>query len=158
MEPWRFLASWDVNVLAVANIFIAVGTIMLAVGIPYSIKAAACEERASFYATFDRTYFDIQKLLIDFPQMAQTDCSQKTPDQVTQYNAFALMVWNFIETVYDYSEEDKSLAITWDGILRHEARTHSAWFLKPANRPKFKNEFVAHVEREHLRTNPSAGR
>lgn len=158
MELCGFLASWNDEVLAISNIFIALGTVVLAVGIPYSIKAAAREERASFYATIDRTYFDIQKLLIDFPHLAQTDSSQKTSEQMTQYNAFALMVWNFIETIYDYSEEDKTLAVTWDGVLRHEARMHSAWFLQPENRSKFKGAFVAYVEREHLVNDASAGR
>src|SRR5215472_8806493 len=110
MEAWRFLPPSPDTVVAIANTIIALGTIVLAWGILIPIRAAAGQQRDSFYATLDRTYFDIQKLLIDYPHLAQTDCSQKTAEQVTQYNAYALMVWNFIETVHDYSEKDKTLA------------------------------------------------
>ena len=157
MEAWRFLAAWNETVTTIANVVIALGTIMLAVGIPYSIRTATRNERETLYATLDRTYFDIQKLIIDHPHLAQTDCRQKTADQVTQYKAFAYTVWNFLETVRDFSKDDKSLAATWDCVVRYEARAHAAWFQDPENRLKFKHSFIEYVEAHHLLKRTDAG-
>jgi len=152
MEFWGFLTKSPEQTIAVANFFIALGTVLLAIGIPLSIHMATRQERETFYATLDRTYFEIQKLLIDYPHLAQTDLSAKTADQVTQYNAFAYMVWNFLETIYDYSKEGKreAVTVTWECVLQYEARLHAAWFLHPANRPKFKSRFIEYVEKKNL--------
>jgi hypothetical protein len=156
MELWRFLAADYDRVLAIANVVIALGTIVLAFGIPYTIREASRQERDTFYATLDRTYFDIQKLQIDYPHLGLSDRDTKTPEQITQYNAFAFIVWNFIETIYDYSKEEKPLATTWKCILQYEAQKHAAWFLNPENHPKFKPEFIDYVQKSGLVRKPAA--
>jgi hypothetical protein len=142
-----FVAQWHDTILAIANIFIAIGTLVLAIGIPYAIKGAGREERDTFYATLDRTYFDIQKLVIEYPHLSQPNPTNKTPEEVIQYDAFAYAIWNFIEAIYDYSKEEKYLAETWGCVLQHEAAVHGLWFMRPENRKKFKAAFVEHIER-----------
>ena len=152
MGFFNFVFQWHDTIIAIANVFIAVGTLVLAVGIPYAIKDASREERDNFYATLDRTYFDIQKLIIEHPHLSQPDPAGKTPDQVIQYDAFAFAVWNFIETIYDYSREEKRLIETWGCVIGFEARTHAAWFMKPESRGKFKPSFIEHIEKgRHLK-------
>ena len=155
MEHWRFLASYDA-ILAYANIFIALGTIILAIGIPLSIMVATREERVTSYTVLDQTYFEIQKLLIEHPHLGQPDRGVKSRDQAAQYDAFAFLVWNFLETIFDYGNEQNQLFVTWGCILRYEARKHAAWFLDPENRPKFKGKFIEFVESNHLLTGAPA--
>jgi hypothetical protein len=150
VDVWHFFTTSHEEVLAIANIFIALGTMVLAIGIPIAIKEAGREQRDTFYATLDQTYFEIQKLVIKNPHLSETDCTAKTPDQIIQYDAFAFIVWNFIESIHDYSKEEKALAETWGCILEYEARRHCAWFNRPENRPKFKKSFIDYIERNDL--------
>ena len=60
MELINSVTDWTTNAVAITNIAIAIGTIVLAVGIPLAIKSAGREERDTFYATLDRTYLEIQ--------------------------------------------------------------------------------------------------
>jgi hypothetical protein len=149
----NFVADWTANTIALANIVIALGTVVLALGIPYAIKSAGRDERDTFYATLDRTYLEIQRLIIEHPHLSQPDPAGKSPAQLTQYDAFAFIVWNFIEAIYDYSKKEKFLAETWGCILRYEASVHSAWFRKTENLKKFKPAFVKHIKQGDFLTN-----
>jgi len=150
MNLWGFLTNSHEEVLAIANIFIAIGTIILAFGIPYAIIDAGRKQRDTFYATMDRAYFDIQKLVIDNPHLSQTGLVDKSAQQIIQYDAFAFIVWNFIESIYDYSKEEKALAETWECILKHESALHAEWFRRPENRTKFKKPFIDYIDRSGL--------
>jgi hypothetical protein len=144
----EFVKTWNEEILAVANVFIALGTIVLALGIPWTLLHAGREERDTFYASLDNMYLEIQKLIIQYPHLAQSNMQLKTAEQVVQYNAFAFISWNFIESIYDYSKKDEMLRETWGVILRHEARVHGSWFNRAENRVKFKPEFISYIERE----------
>jgi hypothetical protein len=146
MELINSVADWTANTVAIANIVIAIGTIVLAVGIPLAIISAGREERDTFYATLDRTYFEIQKLIVEHPHLSQPNPAGKTPEQIIQYDAFAFILWNFIEAIYDYSKQEKLLAVTWGCVLRYEAGAHSAWFRNAENRKKFKPEFIRCID------------
>jgi hypothetical protein len=130
------VTKWNVDMLAVANVFVAIGTLILAFGIPWTIVYALREKRDAFYGTLDNTYFEIQKTIIQYPHLCRPDPAGKTPDQLCQYDAFAFMVWNFLESIYDYAEDDQVLRETWDCILH------------PSNRPKFKPSFLEFIARE----------
>lgn len=146
--------SWADATLAVvnsvANIFMAIGTIVVARDVPRSIKFAARDQENQFYAILDRTYFDIQSLIIQYPHLANTDLKSKTAAEAAQYDAFAFNVWNFIEAIADYSKNDDFLTKTWGCILRLEAAKHAAWFGKPENRVKFKQAFIDYIEGNKL--------
>jgi hypothetical protein len=143
MHPIHFVTRWNAEILAVANFFIAFGTIVLAAGIPWSIGLSRRDERNRFYATLDQTYFEIQKMVVDQPHLCQTNLASKTTDQILQYDAFAFMSWNFIESIYDYAimGEDENLRKTWECILHYEAKLHRTWFMEPRNAVKFKRDF-----------------
>jgi hypothetical protein len=137
------LHTWNAEILAVANFFIALGTLVLAAGIPWSIGLSRRDERNRFYATLDQTYFEIQKLIVDQPHLCQPNLEAKTTDQILQYDAFAFMSWNFVESIYDYAiaGQDENLRKTWECILRYESNLHREWFMEPRNAVKFKRDF-----------------
>ena len=55
-----------------------------------------------------------------------------------QYDAYALLIWNFIETIYDRCKEP-NLIETWKPILDAEGDLHAKWF--SLNLDKFKLDF-----------------
>jgi hypothetical protein len=145
-----FVTKWNADMLALANLCIALGTLVLAFGIPWSIVYAVREKRDAFYATLDKMYFEILKTAIDHPHLCRSNPEGKTSDQIYQYDAFAYMVWNFLESIYDYAEDDKVLRETWHSCLRYEAQVHAAWFNKRENQTKFKDRFVEFIKREQF--------
>ncbi len=149
MHPIDFLSRWNDEIVAGANLIIAFGTVVLAFGIPWSIALSRRDQRDTFYATLDRTYFEIQKTMIEHPHLIVPNPVGKTAEQIVQYDAFAFMTWNFVESIYDYAiaGEDEELRQTWECVLLHEARLHGAWFNEPRNRSKFKVKFRQWVER-----------
>ena len=156
MDFVQFLTQWNAEIIASANILIAFGTIVLAIGIPASIRSARREERDTFYATLDRTYFDIQKMIVDHPHLANPDPTGKSRDQIVQYEAFAFMTWNFIESIFDYAKDDEVLTETWHCILDYESDLHSSWFSDPRNHGKFKPRFRDYIrERMQARQVPA---
>ncbi|MGA3159978.1 MAG: hypothetical protein ABSC77_02090 [Terracidiphilus sp.] len=134
----------------VANFVIAIGTVLLAIGVPLSLWLAGNEERFTFYATLDKTYSEIQKLIIEKPHLAQPHPKGKTSDQLVQYDAFAFDVWNFIEAIYDYSKDKPELLKTWKCVIFYEANLHGVWFNKPENHKKFKKAFFDFVKKNDL--------
>jgi hypothetical protein len=146
MEFLDFMNRVSGAIIALANIVMAVGTVVLALGIPWSIRSGAREQRDTFYATLDQFYFRILRLEIEHPHLSVSNYAGKSAEQISQYEAFAFIVWNFLESVVDYSKDEPLLVATWDGVIRYEAGRHWKWFAKPENRLKFKKAFVEHIE------------
>lgn len=105
------------------------------------------EERDKFYAQLDQTYLNILKMLIDKPHLGAGE-RERTSDQIIEYDAFAFIMWNFIESIYDYCLDDPALAETWHCILQAEAAAHGAWFNRQENRRKFKQRFCAYIDEQ----------
>ncbi len=95
-------------------------------------------------------YLEIQKLVIEHPHLgdpAALSSDAANPEHVTQYDAFAFVVWNFIESIYDFTgnSEDPRLTETWQCIIDHEGERHVRWFVQPAER----SEIQSGVPRRH---------
>jgi hypothetical protein len=103
------------------------------------------QERDKFYAQLDRTYLDVLKMVIDKPHLAHGE-RQRTENEKIEYNAFAFIMWNFIESIYDFCDKDPALAETWHCILETEAETHADWFNRSPNRRKFKDRFCNYID------------
>ncbi|HVH09518.1 MAG TPA: hypothetical protein VM736_06955, partial [Gemmatimonadales bacterium] len=95
--------------------------------------------RDSYYAELDRMYFDLLQIGLEHPELADVPTS---PDsrQARQYDAYAFMMWNFVETVFDRCQGmwKRRLRETWFPVIAHESSRHRAWFDRPENRRKFK--------------------
>ena len=140
-------------------------TLVLAVGIPITIwltskeneesnKRFLAQEQDRFYAQLDSIYLDIQKMIIEHPHLADPGRA-RGPDEEIRYQAFAFVVWNFIESIYDYTGEGDAAAAgrtqntllkeTWECIIRHEGTLHAEWFNDLDNQHKFKERFRVHM-------------
>jgi hypothetical protein len=131
--------TW-VAITAIATCVLTLATIGLAIGVPWSLHTARTDARNRFYSELDKIYLDIQKLIIQMPYLSNP--RSISADQAAQYDAFAFITWNFIESIYDYSQQDESLLDTWKCVFLYEAKLHREWFDKAENRPKFKELFV----------------
>jgi len=125
-------------------------TLLLALGVPLTIldssKKAREQEQDQFYAQLDGMYLEIQKLVIEHPHLGDPTALSSDaakPEHVMQYDAFAFVVWNFIESIYDFTRnsEDPRLTETWQCIIDYEGERHVRWFVQPQNVPKFKPAF-----------------
>src|SRR5208337_4152999 len=127
---WLAVTAIASIVLAMATIVLTLATIAGAILITWQLYLARVAERNrrdEFYATLDRTYFEIQKLIIQMPCFSNPQLIQ-THEQATQYDAFAFITWNFIESIYDYCQQNKALLKTWKCIFLYESRLHRKWF------------------------------
>ncbi len=149
--------------LAYATWVLALLTLFLAVGIPVTISVSTTaqveQEQDQFYAQLDGTYLEIQKLIIDYPHLGDPAALLKNPEanpeQLTQYDAFAFIVWNFIESIYDFTHKDDDspqrrrmndmLSQSWECIVDHEGARHAQWFVLAKNQKKFKKSFCDYV-------------
>jgi hypothetical protein len=124
------------------------------------------------YAELDRIYFDLMKLAVEHPHLRRPE-TIADPTQRRQYDAYAYMVWNFIETVIDRIEMENAIARlrdpeptaaprstpngsgndgcgldleqTWRAAIGVETRIHGAWWTQ-ANADLFKPGFAERVE------------
>lgn len=102
------------------------------------------------YAAIDELYFDINKVAIDHPFLRHP---HKVPsDERDRYGTFALITYNFLETIYDTVTEvreaekkkfeDVDLWETWSVIVAVEAKRHKNWLLSDNNTENFKPTFL----------------
>ena len=152
--------------VAYATWALALFTFVLAVGIPVTIWESSIrsleQEQDQFYAQLDDTYLEIQKLIIDHPHLGDPSVllknSEATPEHLTQYDAFAFIVWNFIESIYDFTHKGhdspqgrrktEMLTQSWQCIVDYEGARHAQWFARPENQQKFKKPFRDYVARQ----------
>jgi hypothetical protein len=73
------------------------------------------------------------------------------PLKAREYDAYAAMVWNFLETIVDRCEgtADRHLRDTWYPIVATENAMHRTWFDMPENRRKFKERFRRYIEKNY---------
>jgi hypothetical protein len=103
------------------------------------------EERDKFYAQLDEMYLKILHMIVENPKLGTTSIERSEFERI-QYDAFAFIMWNFIESIYDFCRQDEVLAKTWHCILECESSAHADWFKVPANRRKFKSEFCSYID------------
>lgn len=125
----------------------ALGSIGIILTLVYSAWTFATTLRESYYAELDRVYFDLLKIGLERPYLL-TSPPPTDPTKAKEYEAYAFMVWNFIETVVDRCEgsSNRHLRETWYPIVATENAMHRAWFDLPENRRKFKERFRRFIE------------
>lgn len=119
-------------------------------------------QKAAFYSELDRFYADILRIAIEYPDLRQprpvapntrtmladydpfpddpqtTDADSKAKQRkCAQYDAYAFMVWNFLETIHDRCDEHPELHDTWATIVSAENRLHRGWFLQQMRNAQF---------------------
>jgi hypothetical protein len=85
-------------------------------------------------------YFDILKLGIEKPYLRDPTLIA-TDQERRSYDAYAFIVWNFIETIHDRCKKSHDLMSTWMPVVKAEHKIHGEWFGNAENAPKFKVAF-----------------
>ena len=124
------------------------GSIGIVLTLFYSAWSFRTTLREGYYAELDRVYFELLKLGLERPYLRASP-PPDDPAKASEYDAYAFMVWNFLETVVDRCDSmskptaraTSSLRETWDPIVATECALHRAWFDMPENQCKFKEPF-----------------
>lgn len=104
------------------------------------------------YIEIDNQYKDLLAMGIKNPKLRDPQIAShykelKESDRETyfKYCAYAYMMWNFLETIYDFGSKKKnsSLGTIWEPVLIEENKLHYRWFLD--NRRLFRKSFQDYV-------------
>ena len=87
----------------------ALGSIGIVFTLLYSVWSFKTTLRDAYYAEIDRVYFELLKIglerpeLLAYPTLPTLPTLPGAPDpaKADQYGAYAFMVWNFVETIFD---------------------------------------------------------
>jgi len=128
----------------------ALGSIGIVFTLLYSVWSFKTTLRDAYYAEIDRVYFELLKIGLERPELLSYPATPD-PAKADQYGAYAFMVWNFIETIYDRCQgwSKRRLRETWYPIIGAENALHRAWFDQPDNRRRFKERFVRFIETQY---------
>jgi hypothetical protein len=128
----------------------------------YSVWSFRTTLRDSYYAELDRVYFDLLRIGMERPDLLDFPVS-RDPSKAREYDAYAFMVWNFVETVFDRCQgwSKRRLRETWYPVIAEENARHRDWFNLPENRRKFKESFCRFIDarypaRSSVRASPPA--
>lgn len=143
---FQALSTWT-KVQVIAEIVVAIGVMFT---LFYSMWSFTRALRDGYYAELDRVYFELLKLALERPYLLDPT-ALSDPSQQREYDAYAFMVWNFVETVFDRCRGwgKKTLRETWYPVIGAENALHRQWFDLPANRSKFKKDFCSFIENRY---------
>lgn len=129
---------------AVGAIATGLAAILGAIALVYTIVGLRKSLNMTHYTNLDTMYMTILQMTMERPYL-------KTPDHLTddrqrsEYDTYAYVLWNFLESIYDHCLEDKYLRATWYPSIRAESQRHRAWLDAPENRIKFKDDFYRFI-------------
>jgi hypothetical protein len=128
----------------------AMGSIGIMFTLFYSVWSFTRSLRDAYYAELDRVYFELLKIGLERPELLSFPASPD-PAKATEYGAYAFMVWNFVETIFDRCQgwSKRRLRETWYPIIAAENALHRGWFDLPENRRRFKQRFVRFIEAQY---------
>jgi hypothetical protein len=97
-------------------------------------------------------YFELLKIGLERPALLAFPTAPD-PAKAREYDAYAFMVWNFVETIFDRCQgrSRRRLRETWYPIIAAENAVHRAWFDQPENRSKFKERFIRFIDTHYPR-------
>ena len=126
----------------------AVAAVGVVLTLLYSVRNFTQTLRDSYYAELDRVYLELLKIALEKPYLLDF-ATAPDPNKQREYDTYAFMVWNFLETIVDRCQGNKQLVATWYPIIAAENALHRNWFDLPVNRSKFKQGFIAFIEKQY---------
>lgn len=135
------------EIQAIAETAAAVGIVFTLFYTAWSFTRALSD---GYYAELDRVYFELLKIALERPWLLDFPATSD-PSRQREYDAYAFMVWNFVETIYDRCQGwgKKRLRDTWYPVIKAENDLHRKWFDLPVNRSKFKPNFCRFIEQQY---------
>ena len=128
----------------------ALGSVAIVLTLFYSVWSFTTTLRDAYYAELDRVYFELLKIGLERPALLAFPTSPD-PAKAREYDAYAFMVWNFVETVFDRCQgwSKRRLRETWYPVIAAENARHREWFDVPENRRKFKAHFSKFIDGQY---------
>jgi len=123
----------------------AFGSLAIVLSLFYSAYSFSTTLREGYYAELDRIYFELLKIGLERPYL-RAPTPPTDPARASEYDAYAFMVWNFLETVVDRCDRVSLLRETWYPVVATESALHRGWFDMPKNRLKFKDRFCRFID------------
>jgi len=121
------------------------------VAVCYSVFTFKKTTKTSSYREIDKAYFNLLNAALGKTHL-RIPGYKRTPKQKIEYDIYAFMVWNFIESIYDNCMEDSHLSETWFPVIDVENKIYGEWFLDPVNTHKFKYPFYQFIrDKEYLK-------
>jgi len=131
---------------AISSIMGVIATTLAIFALLYSMRSYRKTMQVVHYGEIDKMYFEILKEALNKPFLLRQD-SERSSDEEIQYNTYAFIVWNFLESIYDRCMLDHDLQKTWFPIIETERKIHLHWIQENENRAKFKSEFLSFIDK-----------
>lgn len=121
-----------------AQVISTLATVLSAFVAILALLYTACSFRKSVnnlhYTELDSMYLELLKMAVDKPHLRQPDGIYRNPlaktSQEREYDIYARMIWNFLETIADRCHNDSTLKDTWYPVIRDEGTVHRQWIRK----------------------------
>jgi hypothetical protein len=112
------------NVISICSLFL---TILIGVSslLP-NLRSIANTARSTHYSQLDTMYQQILSMALEKPHLRGSSNRASEPE----YESYAFMVWNFLETVRDRCANDEDLKQTWAPVIAAEHAIHREWFFR----------------------------
>jgi hypothetical protein len=130
------------------DIFTAITALIALAALFNSVLNTRAIAKQKYYSDLDSLYLRLLELGVEYPHLI--DPANTTEYQTRfiggdlhRYNAYAFIVWNVCETIFDNCKADKALWRTWQPDIDAQDRLHRAWLQD--NRKKFKQSFLEHM-------------
>lgn len=114
----------------------------------YSMIAYKESLQLSHYSELDGMYSNLLQIALEKTHLYNPNADRDN-EQKAEYEIYAFLVWNFLETISDRCAGNPALEETWNPILLTESQRHMKWFKDPANYGKFKKSFHDRIELLH---------
>ncbi|MEY3002058.1 MAG: hypothetical protein RLZZ428_433 [Pseudomonadota bacterium] len=137
----QYQTMWD----ALSSMMAVVATGMASYALIYSVKTYKKTMQIVHYGEIDKMYFEILKESMSKPYLSHGD-HKRSKSEKAEYEIYAFIVWNFLESIYDRCEKDPILKETWYPILKVEGEKHKSWIALEENKVKFKEAFLDYIQ------------
>lgn len=137
--------SYQTMWTAVSSIMGVIATMMAVFALLYSMRTYRKTMQVVHYGEIDKMYFEILKEALAKPHLVRHDV-ERNDEQKVEYDVYAFIVWNFLESIYDRCLFDAALKKTWFPIIEAERAIHLSWIQQTTNRTKFKAEFLRFID------------
>lgn len=137
--------EYDTLWAAISSVMGVIATMMAVFALIYSMRTYNKTMQVVHYGEIDKMYFDILKEALAKPHLVMQNI-ERSKEQDVEYELYAFIVWNFLESIYDRCMSDDALKTTWFPIIGAESQIHLSWIKNPKNRIKFKDEFLNFID------------
>ena len=134
---------------AISSIMGVIATTLAIFALIYSMRTYRKTMQIVHYGEIDKMYFEILKEALAKPHLVQNNIERSTEQEV-EYDIYAFIIWNFLESIYDRCMLDHDLQKIWFPIIEAERKIHLSWIQESENRAKFKAEFLSFIEKGKL--------